>query len=283
LDFTSFTINGPAVGTANSDVSTNGGAIGDCVSDSFYVASPGNRGSPVICGVNTGQHMYIDSSSSCMKAVFNFGSAIVARSYDIKVTQYNCGDEMAGPLDCLQYFTAPTGTFTSFNFFLTNNAVIKTVTHLSNQNYDICFRRNAGACAICYSPTVNPVAPGLDDQISFGVSNAASNNPDGEINAACSTDYLFIPSAVATSAIALNAGGAVARARAGRLCGRSFNSAGGAAAAATVCTGHRPFKVSFRTDDNEVVTDDGDFSTNEQNGITSGLVGFSLNYFSVGC
>ena len=33
-----------------------GGAIGDCAVDSFVINSPGNKGSPEICGLNTGQH-----------------------------------------------------------------------------------------------------------------------------------------------------------------------------------------------------------------------------------
>ena len=33
-----------------------GAAIGDCVTDSFTLSAPGNKGSPQICGFNTGQH-----------------------------------------------------------------------------------------------------------------------------------------------------------------------------------------------------------------------------------
>ena len=33
-----------------------GGAIGDCTTDSFVVSSSGRKGSPAICGTNTGQH-----------------------------------------------------------------------------------------------------------------------------------------------------------------------------------------------------------------------------------
>jgi hypothetical protein len=33
-----------------------GSQIGDCLTDTFTLTSPGNRGSPVICGFNTGQH-----------------------------------------------------------------------------------------------------------------------------------------------------------------------------------------------------------------------------------
>lgn len=34
----------------------SGTSIGDCLTDSFSVTSPGNSGSPVICGTNTGAH-----------------------------------------------------------------------------------------------------------------------------------------------------------------------------------------------------------------------------------
>ena len=53
-----FNIAGPTIGTtaANNAPVNNGGAIGDCLTDSFTLTSPGNNGSPVICGLNTGQH-----------------------------------------------------------------------------------------------------------------------------------------------------------------------------------------------------------------------------------
>ena len=33
-----------------------GAAIGDCTTDSFMLSTPGNKGSPVICGTNKDQH-----------------------------------------------------------------------------------------------------------------------------------------------------------------------------------------------------------------------------------
>ena len=33
-----------------------GGALGDCTVDRFSVTSSGSKGSPVICGENSGQH-----------------------------------------------------------------------------------------------------------------------------------------------------------------------------------------------------------------------------------
>ena len=37
-----------------------GSQIGDCLTDTFTLTSPGNRGSPVICGFNSGQHSKLD-------------------------------------------------------------------------------------------------------------------------------------------------------------------------------------------------------------------------------
>ncbi len=60
----SFDIGGPVAGTvaaavpAGDPAASNGGAVGDCATDTFSVTSPGNRGSPVICGFNTGQHSW---------------------------------------------------------------------------------------------------------------------------------------------------------------------------------------------------------------------------------
>lgn len=50
-----------------------GGAIGDCVTDSFVLTAPGNKGSPTICGINTGQHsMYIETIDWFLKVSFEF-------------------------------------------------------------------------------------------------------------------------------------------------------------------------------------------------------------------
>ena len=51
---------GPVEGTTTdtaADLTTDiGGGIGDCMTDTFAVSSNGALGSPVICGVNSGQH-----------------------------------------------------------------------------------------------------------------------------------------------------------------------------------------------------------------------------------
>jgi len=294
LDFTSFVINGPITGNTRAIATvggliTEGGAIGDCAVDTFTLSAPGNRASPIICGTNTGQHMYIDTAAGgCAKATFDFGAAAVSRSYEIKVTQYNCGDEFAGPSDCLQYHTADAGVgvIKSFNFNLdSTNAVGVTSTHLSNQLYSICIRRNVGKCAICYSPTVASTI--VTVQNSFGLSvTAIAAIVSGEVDAMCSTDYLVIPNAVTIASVSLNAAGNVLGQS--RICGRFFGAVtpnGIATQSNTICSSQRPFKIVFNTDVNErqEIAGASMANVNEESGVPGGITGFSLDYFQLAC
>eukprot|EP00095_Tigriopus_kingsejongensis_P012205 maker-scaffold767_size101014-snap-gene-0.9 protein:Tk12205 transcript:maker-scaffold767_size101014-snap-gene-0.9-mRNA-1 annotation:"PREDICTED: uncharacterized protein LOC100903241" len=121
FDLTKFQIAGPVEGLTVPELTdtpstTNGASIGDCATDQFSVSSPGSFGSPVICGYNEGQHMFVDANEMCSKALFTFGSGTAMREWEIKVTQYACGDDNGGPPGCLQYHTGTVGSFASFNF-----------------------------------------------------------------------------------------------------------------------------------------------------------------------
>ena len=60
--------------------------------------------------------VFVDTNGvDCINAAFVLGSDSTY-NYDIKVEQYSCSNEMAGPPGCLQYFTADMGTIKSFNF-----------------------------------------------------------------------------------------------------------------------------------------------------------------------
>ena len=72
----------------------------------------------------------VDTRKGCQTAAFTIGGATggnnFMRSWDIKVTQYGCGNQdVSGPPGCLQYFTGETGDIMSFNF-PTGNAVTAT-------------------------------------------------------------------------------------------------------------------------------------------------------------
>ena len=174
---------------------TDNAAIGACTTDSFTISSPGHVGSPLICGLNSGQHMIIDSSgNACQEINVNIGaSATTTRSWDIYVTQYTCGQEdEAGPRGCLQYFKDTTGTVKSFNFNPSNTAaaaIDTSTTHLQNQHYDICVRREAGYCYICYIP-FNSIAGGASYGVGFAAAdNAAAKSAGGT---RCMDDYIAV-------------------------------------------------------------------------------------------
>ncbi|ROT66267.1 neuropilin-1 isoform X1 [Penaeus vannamei] len=130
LEFESFNLMGPV--------------NGDCNNDTFIVmgANAGSR-IPVICGANTGQHMYIDvdQSNGPYKMMVTSSALAYPRSWKIKVTFLDENDPCKAPPRCLQYFKETSGAITSFNFG-------PEPMMLTNQEYCICFGYNPGFCDI---------------------------------------------------------------------------------------------------------------------------------------
>ena len=90
---------------------TDGANFGHCETDSLTISNPGGNIPPTICGYNTGQHMYVPASDQCNQINIDIdtGSTSTTRKWQIKVTQYECGNMMAPQENCLQYHTASTG------------------------------------------------------------------------------------------------------------------------------------------------------------------------------
>ncbi|XP_059078272.1 uncharacterized protein LOC131876798 isoform X2 [Tigriopus californicus] len=295
LDFTTFSIAGPAVGTTSAGdpiPEGKGGSIGDCNVDSFSVTAPGYKSSPVVCGFNSGQHMILDASSFCHKATFDFTGTGSTRQFDIKVTQYNCGDERGGPKGCLQYFTGASGKVASYNFPTTSSTLSSTVTHLSSQCYTMCFRQELGKCAICF--TVVSKGSAAIDQGSFGLSVLSA--PGADVTAlqdsGCTSDYLEIPGSeqdgAPPNAFAVGVTDALGH---DRVCGRFFgySSVAGLVGAAnndeSICTQQRPFRMIFKTDADESTIGGtmNDVHTNELAKFPGGIIGFHLHYALQDC
>lgn len=299
FDFTAFTIAGPFsyVGTQKAAsallvaAAGAGSAIGDCVTDTFSITGARNSGTPIICGTNTGQHVYVDSDGqNCHTINLGIGSASATRELDIMVTQYRCGEEAGGPEGCLQWHMEPNGKIRSFNFpNQANNAVVAAgVTHLSSQEYTICVRRPAGVTHICYTPcTLVAGAAATADmastaQASFGVSvsgDAAAKS--GVATANCIADYLLIPGGdtLANAALAIPT---IAIAN-DRFCGRALDPVNAVAESATVvsvCTATVPFTVGvhFDTDEECLANASANTGNCEAAAPPGGIIGFSLCY-----
>ena len=162
LDFNTFVISGPATNTASIGETLNGvfltvaaaGVGGDvtnagqCNTDTFSISS---SLVPTICGTNTGDHVYFDANDDCHNLDFQFGNvangitSIATRSWNIKITQYSCDHPNLAPSGCTQYYygTEATNQVRTFNWQGTR--------HLASQRQNICVRREAGNCRICWS------------------------------------------------------------------------------------------------------------------------------------
>jgi len=273
-DFTTHTLASNAVATTVLETSSpkfsdgNAGAAGNCVSDTFSIANMGGDNPPVICGTNDGQHMILDTDGqSCQDALFTIGSDTHTRKWDIHVTQYTC-EEMetakgAGPSGCLQYHTGSSGHFASFAFPITasligSTKVGSTVTHLNNQDYKICFRKESGKGKMCYTPLGLPTTLAITDQGTFGVSGSpdAMYTKPGQ-DSLCYYDYLEFSGGVYphTSAVTDSTTQSVGTTARTKLCGRQLAATQSGTGIAsdlkkheTVCSVSAPYEIRVRFD-----------------------------------
>jgi len=275
LDFETFALSDPVTVTTGA-VTAALTTRGQCNTDVFGVTAPGFGSVPVICGTNTGYHMYVPASDACNEISATYGSASTAStsSLAIKVSQIECNSARLAPAGCLQFFTQETGTIESFNY---NSG---TSVHLANQDYSSCVRQGRGQCATCYySPTATP----------FGIGNSAlgangvgvnCGPTGGGLAIAGMIDYLEILGGVCTPPVP-----AAATITLDRYCGTPEFDCGSTSVAAsttnanTVCTNITPFKVTFKADGTED-------STTTSEGIAEGAAatdansrGFALSYF----
>ncbi|XP_023319566.1 uncharacterized protein LOC111694771 isoform X2 [Eurytemora carolleeae] len=316
LDFSTFEIAPPfSCGGSTEPVvctAADGPRVGDCISDTFTVTTPGSPAPPTICGYNTGQHMYIDGNDLCNKLTFFFDLAVPAsRQWEIKVTQYDSSDDSRylPPPDCLQWHTGTLGEIKNFNFKDVNSV------HLSSQRYSICWRRERNKCGMCYSvgyfgmsnipsqvpsPSTNSwtTKAGFTDSICCD-----EDTPHSNCRTSGANDYIEIDNASdrpVSSPFQVGEGN--------RFCGRWFGisptglapgytySAGNAAR--TICTSTLPFRLRVRFSDGELLGSTGcsttragagsadtsdECATFRTYGNRRGTLGFMLKWWQTNC
>jgi len=297
IDFDTMVLEGPA-GLSTTYGGTDGPNVGDCSVDSLTVTNPGGASPPVICGYNTGQHMWVPASDMCNTINIDIDTGTTTtRTWKIKVTQYECGNMMMPVENCLQYHTARTGTIASFNWDISATAVEDTQVHLSSQYYDICIRRERSYCSVCYSVAIHSTANSIASSYGVGASSAVDAQKGG-LGKQCTGittqpatlglgDYLEIANlqAAAGTAGTVNANY--------RICGAIFSAiADATSTTATVCSFNTPFKVGVHFDEDESIFADpvadpnfqkGEYDKASTGGAGYGTSGFWLNYWQVGC
>merc|ERR1712172_153027 len=185
LDFLSFNIQagdfaaaggGGQIGTMDS--------LGACRDTFAVIANTNGANTPVICGQNEGQHMYVDiepGATASSTIGFTFVALAAQRSWEIKVTQLECGNAMTPPDGCLQYHTGTAGQLTTFNY--AGNAL-----HLADQDYNICIRQEMGMTCTVY--TVCDAIAGQGSP--YSLSYVAPATATGATGSACTLDFIEI-------------------------------------------------------------------------------------------
>jgi len=223
--------------------STTTGKKGQCADDSLSISNPTGPNPPMVCGTLTGQHMYLDASTSCHNFMAMIGSTdtSTSREWSIRVSQIECSSAMLAPTGCLQYHTQTTGYLYNFGWQGADALAASTTAHQNNQAYSICIRKEEGYCSMQYYAETD----------GFALSTAiASQSAYGD---SCTSDYLTIPGLQQSPGTATTA---FVTAIGDRICGVSWLYPAGAGATKTLVTFTKPFTVgvTFDTED-ETSTD----------------------------
>lgn len=234
LDFQSLVLMGIAD-------TTETGANAVCM-DSLRVTTSTGGTLPVICGTNTGQHIYVDigkgaKDSVMLNIALAGANSAMGRTWDIKVSQISCKSNERAPDGCLQYVTGRSGRFTTFSYADTALA------HLPNQNYNYCIRQEEGASCITYN--VCGVAPGTTvANTGFSLNQRDPlNQQTAQQNNVCLQDYIGIPGGASTCERTFGARGIDSR-----FCGPFLNDCQSAVAYVPICSCTAPFKIEVHTD-----------------------------------
>nr|XP_029709720.1 uncharacterized protein LOC109401834 [Aedes albopictus] len=124
---------------------------GNCLGDQLIVTvQNGYQKWPVLCGINSGQHLYIqiDRDYSHFLHLTAVSNSNEAKAFNIRITQLTSAE---APEGCLQYYTGINGYIKSFNYD-NQSAVVteKKPSYLNNLNYAICIRRAPNFCAVTF-------------------------------------------------------------------------------------------------------------------------------------
>lgn len=156
---------------------------GQCTTDSFMVRTTVGERLPIICGENTGQHMYIDmgrgSANPVVLSVVSNGERMTHK-WRIKISMIPCNNLEMAPSGCMQYFRSPSAVVKSFNF---GPRIDTRARYLSNLRYTSCVRVEENFCTIKWEADY----PGA---FSFGAPSDSLNVSEfgGLYGASCNED-----------------------------------------------------------------------------------------------
>lgn len=200
LDFHTFIISGPSTWTAvqirrrlgqpsqghfDTNTALEGNSLStNCHTDAFYAqgASPSTN-PPIICGTNTGHHMYVEADvdrgnklmftlsdmPTVVPAISRGTTLLATRQWDITISHIECTSLTRPPHGCTKYFWNAAGRANLNNYnFVTGDALASI--HLAQQHERMCIRRERGKCVGCFSAAAG------DFDVSMGSESIASHH-----------------------------------------------------------------------------------------------------------
>ncbi|CAL1276939.1 unnamed protein product, partial [Larinioides sclopetarius] len=162
---------------------------GNCSQDMLVVTGQNeNNLIPKICGLNNGQHFYVDVEDSGAISLHVTMVGVYGRRFNMKITQLRCISRDAAPPHCLQYHTGTRGAIKSFNY---DEPGLLGLGYPNNMDYVICIRKEPGFCSITYqlSSEGRSVAPFAVGALP-GATNTATTLT-GPVAAECHDDYVL--------------------------------------------------------------------------------------------
>ncbi|XP_050298218.1 uncharacterized protein LOC126737379 isoform X2 [Anthonomus grandis grandis] len=147
---------------------------GICEEDVFKITGENTTKDLIICGMNSGQHVYVDVENiDELNVEMTLSKKAVSRIWEIIITQVSFSE--GSPPGCLQYFTGRYGTVQTMNFADNGR-------HLANQDYNICIRQEENMCSITYEPcheNAFRISPNSEDT-TINTNLLAEGSGDGE-------------------------------------------------------------------------------------------------------
>jgi len=191
FDFDTAVFAAPAAGAAAvADPAADAVDGGDCATDQITVTQTSTaigNGFTNLCGVLSGQHIYVENDGADPAATLNIntGAVALARTWKILVRTIECDSPSKAPGGCLQYFTGASGNFLSFNSGVAGSL-------LDDLLYNVCIRREAGFCS--YTVREARSAGAAVDAFQIG------EEADGSVGLVnCAAAHIVIPNSGTTS------------------------------------------------------------------------------------
>jgi len=209
------------------------GACTDTFQPTVSVESSSTTSYPVICGVSSGHHMYVNigrTSAATASLKINLAASSSNAKWNILTQQIECDTTWTAPDGCAMWLTGVSNSWSMYGY----QQGVTDTEYLMNQNYKVCVRQEQGYCSIRHDAT---------STTSFLFSEKANAlAPAGQRGSTdCYADFIGIPSgSIDGNAPTYD-----------RFCGKYFTTDTSSTTPQSIISKRTPFEIHVETDGTE--------------------------------